>query len=62
MFGVLRNAQASICPIRGIEHYVEVTRDIRVDLTCGYLFRPSTPDVGIKDAPFTFSAAESRCR
>ena len=62
MFGVLRNAQASICPLRGIEHYVEVTRDIRVDLTCGYLFRPSTPDGGIKDAPFTSSAAESRLK
>lgn len=33
-----------------------------MDLTCGYLFRPRTPDVGIKDAPFTSSAAESRLK
>ena len=32
------------------------------DLTCGYLFRPITPDLGIKDAPFTSSAAESRLK
>lgn len=37
-------------------------RDIRVDLTCGYLFRPITPDLGIKDAPFTSSATESRLK
>ena len=38
---------------------MEVTRGMRVDLTCGYLFRPTTPDLGIKDAPFSSSAAES---
>ncbi|KAL9965310.1 hypothetical protein ACROYT_G029091 [Oculina patagonica] len=62
VFGVRRNAQAEICPVRGIERYMEVTRDIRVDLTRGYLFRPITPDLGIKDAPFTSSAAESRLK
>ena len=41
---------------------MEVTRDMRVDLTCVYLFRPITPDLGIKDAPFTSSAAESRLK
>ena len=61
-FGVRRNAQAEICPIRGIERYMEVTRDIRVDLRCGYLFRSVTPDLGIKDAPFISSAAESRLK
>ena len=48
MFGERRNAQAEICPIRGIERYMEVTRDLRVDLTCSYLFRPITPDLDIK--------------
>ena len=62
MFGVRRNTQARICPIRGIERYIEVTRDIRVGLTCGNLFRPSTPDFGIKDALFTSSAAESHLK
>jgi len=30
-----------------------------VDLTCGDLFRPVTPDLGIKEALFTSPAAES---
>ena len=62
MFGVKRNAQAEICPIRGIERYMEVTRDIMVNFRCGYLFRPITPDLGINDVPFTSSAAESRLK
>ena len=41
---------------------MEVALDIRVDLTRGYLFRPTTPDLGIKNAPFTSSAAESRLK
>ena len=28
-----------ICPIKGIEQYLDVARQIRVDLTRGYLFR-----------------------
>ena len=29
---------------------------------CGHLFRPITPDLDMKDAPFTSSAAESRLK
>ena len=62
VLGVRRNVQAQICPIRGIERYMEVMRDTRVDLMCGYLFPPITPDLGIKDAPFTSSATESHLK
>ena len=62
VFGVRRNAHVEICPIRGIERYMEVARDVRVDLTRGYLFPPTTPDPGIKNVPFTSSAAESRLK
>ena len=47
VFGIRRNPQSVICPIRGIEHYVDIARGMQVDLTCGYLFRPTTPDGGI---------------
>ena len=33
-----------------------------VDLARGYLFRSTTPDLGIKNAPFTFSEAESQLK
>ena len=41
---------------------MDVTRDINVDLTCGYLLRPITPDLGIKGAPFTSSASADESR
>ena len=44
----------------GIEQYQDVARQIRVDLTRGYLFRPMTPDGGIQDSHFTSVAAEAR--
>ena len=53
VFGIRRNPQSVICPIRGIEHYVDVAWRMQVDLTCGYLFHPITPNGGILDAPFT---------
>lgn len=49
MFGIRRNAQVEICPIRGIERYLGLARDMGADLTRGYLFRATTPDLGIKD-------------
>lgn len=62
VFGIRRCAQTQICPVRGIEQYMEVARQIGVDLTKGYLFRPITPDHGIRDAAFSSSAAESRLK
>ena len=62
VFGIRRNLQSVICSIRGIEHYVDVARSTQVDLTCGYLFRPTTPNGGILDAPFTSTTAEARLK
>ena len=52
----------TIWPIRGIEHYLDVARQIKVGLTRGYLFRPTTPRGGISDAPFSSAAAEARLK
>lgn len=49
VFGVRRNAQVEICPIRGIERYLGLARDMGVDFSRGNLFRATTPDLGIKD-------------
>lgn len=48
-FGERRNAQVEICPIPGIERYIGLASDMAVDVTRGYLFRSTTPDLGIKD-------------
>lgn len=62
VFGIRRNQQTVICPIAAIEQYMDVARQLGVDLSRGYLFRPSTPDKGIQDSPFSSAAAESRLK
>ena len=46
VFGIRRNPQTAICPIRGIELYMGVARQIGINLTTSYLFRPTTTDSG----------------
>ena len=41
---------------------MDAARQIRIDLTCGYLFRPTTPNGGVQDCPFTSSTAEARLK
>ena len=62
VFGIKRNPQTKICPVQRIEHYMAVAQQLRIDLTRGYLFRPTTPQGGILDAPFSSTAAEARLK
>ena len=48
VFGIRRNPHTTICPIRGIEQYIEVARQMRVDLTRSYLFRSTTAEARLK--------------
>ena len=54
VLGIRRNPHTTICPIRGIEQYIEVAR--------GYLFRSTTPSGGIQDLPSRSSTAEARLK
>lgn len=60
VFGVRHNPQTAICPIRCIERYLDIARQLGLDLPRGYLFRPTTPDRGIQDSPLSSSTPESR--
>lgn len=51
-----------ICPFACIERYVSIARQPNVDLTNGYLFRPTNPNGGVVNFPFSSSAAEARLR
>ena len=62
VFGIKRNPQTKICPVQRIEHYMAVAQQLRIDLTRVYLFRPTTPQGGILDAPFSSTAAEARLK
>ena len=62
VFGIKRNPQSRICPVQGIEQYTEVAQQLKIDLTRGYLFRPTTPQGGVLDAPFNSTTAEARLK
>ena len=62
VFGIRRNTQTAICPIRGIELYMDVARQISIILTTSYLFRPTTTDNGVRDAPLSTDTAETRLK
>lgn len=38
VFGIRRNPQIVICPIKGLELYMDTARQLGIDLTCGHLF------------------------
>ena len=62
VFGIRRNPQSRICPVQGIEQYMEVAQQLRINLTRGYLFRPTTLQGGVLDAPFNSTTAEARLK
>lgn len=51
VFGIRRNPLVTICPIKGIELYMDTARQLDIDLTSGYIFRPTTSNGGIQDSP-----------
>ena len=62
VFGIRRNPQTAICFIRGIELYMDVARQIGINLTTSYLFRPMTTDNGVRDATLSSAIAEARLK
>ena len=62
MFGIRRNPQTAICPIGGIELYLDVARQIGINLTTSYLFHPTTTDNGVRDAPLSSATAAARLK
>ena len=59
VFGIKRNPQSRICPVQGMEQYMEVAQQLKIDLTRGYLFRPTTLQGGALDAPSNSTTAEA---
>ena len=62
LFGMRRHPNPALCPIRAVEMYVAVSREIGIDLSRGYLFRPTDQKGRIVDQPLTSSMAESRLK
>jgi hypothetical protein len=62
IFGLKRNPPTSVCPVRGIEQYIAIAEQLKINLKSGYLFRTTNQQGAIVNAAFTSSAAEARLR
>ena len=62
IFGVQRNPQTKLCPVRGIGQYLAISDQLKVDFSSGFLFRPTSPQGAIANDPFSSSAAEARLK
>lgn len=62
VFGIQRNLQTVIYPTRGVELYMDVARQIGINLTTTYLFHPMTTNNGVRDVPLSSATAEARLK
>jgi hypothetical protein len=62
IFGIKRHPQTSVCPVRGIEQYIAIAEQLKINLKSGYLFRPTNQQGAMVNAAFMSSAAEARLR
>ncbi|KAK3107786.1 hypothetical protein FSP39_022109 [Pinctada imbricata] len=51
-----------ICPVQGIENYLQITKSLAITVECGYLFRPLTELGRIINEPLSYSAIYERLR
>ena len=62
LFGLRRCANLKICPVAAIERYMATSRAIQVDLTDGFLFRPTTAQSAISPLSISSEAMNSRLK
>lgn len=61
VFSILRSKDVNICPVRGIEVYLATARDMGIDLSTGYLFRPVFRDV-VREQSLSYEAIYARLK
>ncbi|KAK3734287.1 hypothetical protein QZH41_015130, partial [Actinostola sp. cb2023] len=62
VFGLKRHPNQILCPIAAMETYVAIASELGINLSHGYLFRPTDPHGRIVDKPLTHPTAESRLK
>ena len=62
LFGMRQHPNPTLCPIRAIETYVAIARELGISLPCGYLFRSTNHQGHIVDTLLLSSTAKSRFR
>ena len=62
LFGINRCVNTKICPVAAIERYMVVSRATQVDLTEGFLFRPTTTQGTIANSSVSSEAMNARLK
>ncbi len=60
LFGIRRHRNNFLCPVKAIETYMAVCAELGLDLSHGFLFRPTTPRGGIQNRQFSSSTMQAR--
>ena len=61
-FVIKRCMDKLICPVKGIQDYLHITKSLGITLQCGYLFRPLTDFGRVINEPLSYSAIYERLR
>ena len=59
-FAVKQTANPAICPVRKLQFFVELCNSMGLDLSSGFLFRPTSKNGGIVNAPLLASTVQAR--
>ena len=59
-FGVKQTANPAICPVRNLQFFVNLCMAMNVNLSIGFLFRPTSKKGGILNAPLLASTFQAR--
>ena len=59
-FAVKQTANPAICPVRNLQFFVELCNSMRLDLSAGFLFRPTCKKGGVVNAPLLASTVQAR--
>ena len=62
LFGIRRHPNRALCPIKGIETYVSIARELGISLSPGNSFRATNHQGHIVDKPLLSSTADSCLR
>lgn len=59
-FAVEQTANPAICPVRNLQFFVELCNSMRLDLSAGFLFCPTSKKGGVVNAPLLASTVQAR--
>ena len=62
IFTLFRSENDMICPVKGLERYIAIGKNLNTDLTVGYLFRPLGTQCTVLDQPVSHAVIHDRLK